>query len=403
MEYDSNVCNSYCKNLMNELIFCRKSFELNITFNISHIKNMRSLSSVSSVSFVSDVGVLFSPFPDPLVYFTYPVQIQKYVPSLEFKDFKSVINTADANFKSLYPIAYENLKINYSNHLLFFPYALSKDREDSKELKLFHDIGFIQYLLNYANLNDLDHLNLNFTDQKEIKIIKESLSAPPVAGASVGGVTTAPILRAHLGSPHLFYRWLWKRNQIQNSNLRYQIVNRKPFYNFSNRVQFHRDNMFPLENYLNTMLTFTSPSGAVGIGAAPTLSDKYGLYCGDDQKEWESSYLRGYNGSYENCAQLFSQQLNFLNSPQYQYQYRYPYPSPSLAPSGAVAILSEEERKAIENLEPIPSIDYETRMIKKRKQFYQSKLDEAKKEYKDAEKELFLLKTVPFLRSSRNI
>ncbi len=200
------------------------------------------------------LGAKYFPYPDIIVHFAY--KIHDYTE----EKFSDILFIGEEILHKLFPEIKDEMKREPDKYILYFPYKKSGDH-----LTLFRIIGYLQYILQTTSLTESK--NENF------KILS----------------------RIHLGSPHLFYRWLWKRKE--NENVNYQFVTDLPLY-FVPPLSFDEKNMYPLDDSFDTMFLFDSEKKTV-------TEDILSTYCGDSQSKWESAYKKGFFGSYGKCAQLY--------------------------------------------------------------------------------------------------
>lgn len=211
-------------------------------------------------------------YPDPLVYFAY--KIPKYNASLNPRDeIKRIATTVEGQIRKILPQSLIKQLESPDKFLLVFDIF-----SESNTKELLNDIGYLQFLL-----------------------AAHPTIMPPTFIAN----------KIHLGSPHLFYRWLASRDD--DDPIEYQLVNSKPIYptkilsNYGSKTRF-----LPLDNNV-TLIAGNIPDlvpipDSVTSPYSPAWS---GTYCGDVRKYWEQAYEHGKAGNFEKCRELYNRQFPF--------------------------------------------------------------------------------------------
>ena len=254
----------------------------------------------------------YFPYPDPVVHFVYKISGGKNESKKSlvnaWDDFIPHLEPAAQYLEHTFPMAVNELKKDTNNrkYMLLFPIRERTEQKEHKQKEysinnLYDTIGTLQYLLQtFPGL------------KQEIKKDKNSY-----------------LSKIHLGSPHLFYRWLWSR--MPNQDIHYQIIGpdseSKIFGPESHPSTETKEEKKELKESEPIYPRFTPNISEENIAqldpntllvlSGEKLSRKQdedlskfitGVYCGDLQQGWEYSLGMGNSGSFAKCLDLFNKQ-----------------------------------------------------------------------------------------------
>lgn len=326
----------------------------------------------------------FFPYPDPVVRTAYKLPL--YNTSIDKFRNDVIFNQLLPLLSRYYESAYTTLTTDSKKNMIIFPISSSLRKVPKI---LFDAIGQYQYLI---------HSN----DKPENEVFKSECFGPECL-----------LGRIHLGSPHLFFRYISNIRKLASDPIDYQLTDTPPSYYFKDQTATGRD-LAPLDSDDN-MLIFSPRTSSTSQPLRE--DDSYnpqtgGVYCGDYQQNWELAYSRGHSGSFEKCLDLYNRQMNSLlaSSPSL-------FTSPSTGSTSQVIGLNTEAKnlnqeiielsnalRSLQNLQStlpnnLSTINLDIESLKRKQQIIRDQLKDAKDRYHEAEQELYRLQFIPFSRN----
>jgi hypothetical protein len=232
--------------------------------------------------FFSKDGRFYFPFPDSIVYFAYPL------PRIDLLQNTLLQNTLlQIDLKKLYlefskqygAGVVNRMKNDDKIFLILYPLLTNNSNQKQEEKEFYKKIGYLQYLVQTGEY------------RQELDIFP----------------------RIHLGSPHMFYRWLATNNDGDNNTL-FEFTREEPIYPLfllESIESIDQRNLVPLYDDMGTMFINVTVNHSIPSSSSlPSYSPERGggIYCGDFQSNWQKAYKYGKAGTFSKCLHLYHEQ-----------------------------------------------------------------------------------------------